>query len=740
MLDLYLRLFPFRKFLLLSKSLKKKEAEGYEFRVLKNGEEQQYLAGDDTLLIVRKKKDGYYFVDGDGKLSGPVTQDAMRHQAEAEGWRMIEQDPVAPKEETKPEASLEAEPAPVVVAAEAKEKDAEKMDLQQKIDALKTEVAEFRYKYAEMDYEKTSAWKTLKGFFRNMTPNGQEDADTQYWNSEYRSKLSELQEKELEQIKQSGLKGEALKERMAGLLQYYKYEQATALYNDRTQVRMDRQGFIGKAWGKWEQTVKAYGKLSLSKKVLIGIGLAGFSVATGGVGAGGILLLRRAMGVTGLAMSTDALLEGLIDKKIQEKAKKEIEQFQEKNFDTDDSDLTFQKYASQVSFEIERLNRKLQDKKLLALARKELSLGVGVFGMIGGSLAAQAISEHFGAHSGAASSPTEEASAPEQTSSAPVTGTESAPVTPVDLSQEFKVEFDRYQVTDADGKRGLWGILEQHLPEDMLPQTEKNRIIQSLENIIQQKLDHMSAAELKEVGFPKGNVGQIYAGTEIDLGKLLTPDEIQAVMEGKNVTLSSVEAPSHVGGEHLAPSPVPETAHPATPQEAVSSQPAAPRPSSVKPTPALDTYGKETLVQKNIPTDPLVYLREHPEALGRYNSTLGRLRMGIFMMNPGEGGVPMEYDYTLNGEKLGSTQISQVLKDLKGFDRGFLQNLDYDRAKNPLHYDQMKDLSKFVEASGKAFGPKLASVEVGESIDRYTRRMAMLALQTGKEIKGFYKP
>jgi len=295
-------------------------------------------------------------------------------------------------------------------------------------------------------------------------------------------------------------------------------------------------------------------------------------------------------------------------------------------------------------------------------------------------------------------------------------------------------------VTLDDRERGLWGILEQHLPEDMLPQTEKNRIIQSLENIIQQKLDHMSAAELKEVGFPKGSVGQIYAGTEIDLGKLLTPDEIQAVMEGKNVTLSSVEAPSHVGGQHLAPRPVPETAPPATPQEAVSSQAMAPQPSSVKPAPVLDTHRSETLVQKNISADPLAYLREHPEALGRYNSTLGRLRMGIFMMNPGEGGVPMEYDYTLNGEKLGSTQISQVLKDLKGFDRGFLQNLDYDRVKNPLHYDQMRELGKFIEASGKAFGPKLASAEAGESIDHYTRRMAMVALQTGKEIKGFYKP
>lgn len=814
---------------------KDKKGYGYDFRVLKNGEEQHYLAGDDTLFIVRKKKDGYYFVNGDGELSGPITQDAMRHQAEAENWRLIEDDPAAPVKEVKkaapekeaplsefyplqdgerqkyfiperegectvekfPEgyrfyfgAKYDPEDEPLTIflysedemrrtvkeahwevrgeilkskevlpdqatpAVEVKGKnEGDRGVLQEKIDVLKTEVAEFRYKYAEMDYEKTSAWKTLKGFFRNMTPDGKDDADTAYWSSEYHQKLMTLQNLELEQIKQSGLKGEALKERMAGLLQYYKYEQATALYNDRTQVRMDRQNFVGKAWGKWEEMVKGYGKLSLSKKVLIGVGLFGVSVATGGVGAAGVLVLRRMMGATGLALTTDALLEGLLDKKSQEKAKKEIEQFQEKNFDADDSDLTFQKYASQVSFEIERLNRKLQDKKLLALARKELSLGAGALGMLGGSLAAQAISDHWGTSSGTEGAPASSvgaASAPEAASSVPAeasaSGVEQAPsaaqetpdVTPAE-TQGFKVEFERYQVTDADGKRGLWGILEQHLPEDMLPQAEKNRIIQSLENIIQQKLDHMSAAEFKEVGFPKGNVGQIYAGTEIDLGRLLTPDEIQAVMEGKDVTLPYVEAPSHVGGERLVSSPVPDTAHPVAPQEAVSGQATALQSSSVKPAPVFTPQNE--LIQKNISfTDPKAYLTEHPENLSRYNSTLGRLRMGIFMMNPGEAGVPIEYDYTLNGEKLGSTKISQVLQDLKGFDRGVFQNLDYDRVKNPLHYDQMKELGKFMQASEKAFGPQVSLVEAGESIDHYTRRMATAALRTGKEIKGFYKP
>lgn len=135
-------------------------------------------------------------------------------------------------------------------------------------------------------------------------------------------------------------------------------------------------------------------------------------------------------------------------------------------------------------------------------------------------------------------------------------------------------------------------------------------------------------------------------------------------------------------------------------------------------------------------TDPKSYLLEHPEDFGRYNSTLGRLRMGIFMMNPGEAGIPTAYDYTVNGEKLGGTNIARVLKDMDGFKAG---RLSYDRLRNPLHYDQMKDLVKFVDACGKALGPQYAQVEAGENINHYTQRMATAALRTGKDIPGFFK-
>lgn len=742
--------------------------EQYEFQVLKNGEEQQYLAHDDTLFIVRKKKDGYYFVDGDGELSGPVTQDVMRHQAEAERWRMIEAASAVSEEE--PEAApVAVEAAPVAEAAPANPEapvspEVPKVETpadssQQKIDALRTDMEEFRYKYAEMDYEKNSAWKTLTGFFRNLRDNGQKDPDTEYWKSEYMSKLMELQNLELEQIKQEGLKGDELKERMAGMLRYYKIEQAAELYRDRTQVQIDKKGFVKKAWGTWEHIVKEYGKLSTPAKVFAGVALAGLSLSSGGAAALYIVAIRRAMGATGVAMTADALLAARAERKDKEKTEAHLAQFKE-GFEVKDAEVAVEKFASLLKGEIEQLNNGLQKKKLETLRRKGLSLGIGVGLVFGGSALASQVSGMM--HHEGAVAHTEPAAAPEAASSAPAAASapeaaSSAPAraevpsaSPGVLPQEFKVSFDRYQVTADDGKRGLWGVLEEHLPKDMLPQAEKNRIIQSLENVIQQKLDHMSAAELKEVGFPKGNINQIYAGTEIDLGKLLTPEEVQKVLEGQSVAASSLAegAERVVSGAVRAhgvsaglPEPVLSTAEV---KDQAGFEKLVQQASAPKSAPVFDTSHTEALIQKNISfTDPKAYLAEHQGdqvVLGRYHSTLGRLRMGIFMMNPGEGGVPIEYDYTLNGEKLGGTKISQVLRDMKGFDKGIFQNLDYDRVKNPLHYDQMKDLAKFLDATKQAFGPDMSQVEAGESIDQYTRRMATAALRTGKEIKGFYKP
>ncbi len=159
---------------------------------------------------------------------------------------------------------------------------------------------------------------------------------------------------------------------------------------------------------------------------------------------------------------------------------------------------------------------------------------------------------------------------------------------------------------------------------------------------------------------------------------------------------------------------------------------------SFTPKPAVSNFD---LMQKSY-TDPEKFLRDNVDNPGQRQAlkeAVGKLRMEIFVMNPGEGSVPLQYDYAVgnNSEKLGGTMVSQVLKDLKTFERF---SIDYDRVKNPLHPDQMRELGKFMIATEKAFGPELAQVQAGEDIKSYTSRMATAALRTGKAIKGFYIP
>ncbi|MDP2838003.1 MAG: hypothetical protein Q8O53_01875, partial [Candidatus Moranbacteria bacterium] len=114
------------------------------------------------------------------------------------------------------------------------------------------------------------------------------------------------------------------------------------------------------------------------------------------------------------------------------------------------------------------------------------------------------------------------------------------------------------------------------------------------------------------------------------------------------------------------------------------------------------------------------------------------LRQGVFMMT-GERGIPVEYDYTLNGGKLGGTTMSQILRDGEGFKRAPI-GYSYDRNLNPLHYDQMMALTKLVATvqDPKIFGA-LGQVRAGEDVNDYTKRMATLALRMGKNIPGFFK-
>ena len=133
------------------------------------------------------------------------------------------------------------------------------------------------------------------------------------------------------------------------------------------------------------------------------------------------------------------------------------------------------------------------------------------------------------------------------------------------------------------------------------------------------------------------------------------------------------------------------------------------------------------------------FFMANPDLKPAFYSATGKLRMEIFTMNSGEGSTSLAYDYSAgnNSKILGGAKVATVLEDLQRF-KNF--DVSYDREKNPLHPDQMKELGKFVKAATKAFGQDIARIGSDENINDYTSRMAAEAVAQHKSIPGFYAP
>lgn len=811
-----------------------------------------------------------------GKEPVPLDLAGVEAVALREGWKYREVPVTSPKPENVPDT--------------------------RKLDELQALVDAERLAFVTMDYKQTSAWQRMKDFFGSNITKESRSQDTESARQRYTEALNRLQDAQLAQLKTSGLEGQELRDRMAQMLHYYKYDERVNLFNYRNQVKIEHKNLPQRAISALEKIGRAYNALSPKKKLAIGgvflvTGAGAMIVGAGGLTAAmsGAALIKRLITTSGLAVTVDVGVEKWQEKRRFNKSE------EEKSGNLDEIGTVYENTKGEEHFnrlesilkrDIESLDQKFQSQKKQALYRRSAVFGTAVLGMAGMGAAyashisgASALRPDISDQStrqvarmargaaSAVSSPDHAASGtplsesvanlPDTEASGAGTATETVrPGVSVDqvraaapaVAEAPGVSALRevYTVSGDDGKKGLWGVLERRLPADF--SGDKNRAIASLQNAMRAKLDAMTPAERIKVGFsgtlPDGkvNLDLIRPKDQIDFGKLLTPKEIQSVLEGKAIaspraveavakvaragaTLSTkpsldmfdqlkggsgalsraaahIADPNYTGQQPVSgvrgvvaasvstPTPTPASGvtvierptvtviEPPTtteyPPRAMTyreklarglvrpeSQYDDPRlrgrmtyraltenrgvryPFDIQRAPVsgvrsgvsavrgvLETNNQAVLENITL-TDPKAYLLEHPEDLGRYNNTLGRLRMGIFMMNPaGEGVVSQAYDYTVNGEKLGGTSVSRVLKDMNGFQSG---RLSYDRLRNPLHYDQMKELVKFVEACNKTLGPQFAQVEVGEDINHYTQRMATAALRTGKNIPGFFK-
>lgn len=686
------------------------------------------------------------------------------------------------------------------------------------LDELRAKVQEERFAYVETDYLQNSAWSKIKNILR--LGEEREDVDTQSALQMYKNALMQLQEAELELVKKSGLSGDQLKQRLAGILMYVKYNEEAELMRARNQVRIQKQNKWEKAVAQFEEVGRWYNGLSRTTKFAAAAGFGGLALAGGAIGGGsaavvtGVLFVKRAVAGAGLAITLDTLAEGILDKRRLTRAKKETEEGLDADYRTGSTMRGQEHPSSQEEFEsdfydllknniqlqTEDLDKRFKSRKREALLRRSGAWATAAVATLGYSAyrswfggestpgAApvqgpdasqsdldQALKDLKGegaasAESGASApaSATSAASAPEAAAStagqgaSPLPTPEPAPAVAEAVPGKVGTLLEIYDVTSADGKKGLWGIFEQRLPAGF--DGDKNKAIQSLNNLVAEKVKDMSPDKLKEVGLRTNDISKIYPGDKIDFSKLLTREEIQSVLDGKSVAAPAVSneviervtakvtetAPQVLGGEDAVMKAAEDEmiaqdrlAHGYTPAEqaalnAAEDQMIADSKAAELTPNAVRTAAAETM---KAPSNPFelkslkVFLQENPDRIPEFKNTLGGIRQVMFetpdvnMMNPSRA---VYFDYRVQ-PMMGRVDMLRVLEYSRDLRTGALQEYAFNQSGGPIHTSQIRQLANLVQVvqDPKLFGT-FGQVMRGENIDEYTRRIAALATATNK--------
>lgn len=609
---------------------------------------------------------------------------------------------------------------------------------QQKIDDLRILVGEFRSAYVKEDIERTTTWKKLRSILGI-----ERDKKKGEYQIAYEEALQNLRDAEMEALRNEvSPNQEQQRGKAEQLLRYYKLDEAVNLIGERTQYKAENQSFPEKIIDSLGALGRAYNRIPLKQKLLIAGALAGVTIATALSGGSGTALgamtfvsvIRKVASGAGTAVGTEALLESFGERGRITKAEKEIQEQLETLPNLDALSAFLEK-------DIASLNGKLQNEKRAKTWRKMGAVGVGW--LVGSGWLTQVAMDHFGGNEAVDWTKSHIVDALHGSEVHPVNipiPAEPNPFIPIETQPIVKPDMisdmigQDYVVQKGDS---VWKIAGRVADTMKLEGAEKTHFIDALK-------DQYGDVRLKAgetINFSDHGINKEFVEGALANTKVLSPEQLASIAS------HDVKIAEYITGHPnvtLTDAKVDEIL-----QSSLTNQSDTIGTTDGGGFSGTDTTidqgmnlssSAEQAIQENIAlTDPKAYLMEHPEDFSRFNTTLGRIRMNIFTMNGGETGVPTEYDYTVSGQKLGATKISDVLRDMNGFKNENLR-YGYDRTLNPLHYDQMKELVRFTEASEKAFGVQFSQVEASESIDHYTRRMATAVLRTGKEIKGFFKP
>lgn len=358
----------------------------------------------------------------------------------------------------------------------------------------------------------------------------------------------------------------------------------------------------------------------------------------------------------------------------------------------------------------------------------------------------------------------------------------------VPVSREVSALLEDHKIV-PDG-RGLWGVLDKRL-EGIPKGPGRDRMIQSLENIMRAKLDAMSPAERAAAGFPKAlengkvNLDFIKVGDTISFSKLLTPQEIQSVLDGQSVgapsgaaqlvmqnpdggllnkaeiaeakkiyAQSMAEGASKMNSEKLinqvlfdhamdkaqaAPMVPLDQAVVHDPTQAVRDAISVEQPSLTRDlTDVREAAPLMNVVDLSSLNTPQAFADFYTEHRTEMQRTFVRIGSDVFrtpeVLREAQSHLDVS-PYKYSQATLGKVQMSWVNQTL-GEMRSGLTQFKYNSVRFPLHPSQMENLMRLTVA---AQDPKMFGIAgrplYNETVNDYMSRMSAYAVATGKEEK-----
>jgi len=287
----------------------------------------------------------------------------------------------------------ETDPAMYEADSEGALRQAEIIDIQEKLAQLKTEIDQARKEYLEDEYKKTNAFarlrKVLGIFNQSETAEARrerllrEDSDLAHYRAYYDNKLFEYKNLLLEDAKERKVSNEEL----GNVVKVFAVEANINMQDAHTDVKIENHE--GKISGKLKdfslKIIESYRKLPTATKLAIGAGFLGAGAMAGSAGVGLALMvkataLRRffmgAVTGTSVALGLESRDRGKTEQRIDEESKAFAETVEklseEKKYEA------AQRVIDQLIYDEDQKINKIKNKNI-----RNLAVGVGVGTLVG---------------------------------------------------------------------------------------------------------------------------------------------------------------------------------------------------------------------------------------------------------------------------------------------------------------------------------------------------------------------